>query len=103
MKMESSRRYSGSSEGEMSSSALETQRAFPEEETLKLVLKGEQGLMKPEEGSLAAEMGSDVGWAVTKRACNRSGWEEMKDWPSVQILTQVLRTDLEMASIRSLH
>lgn len=35
---------------------------LPEEETPKLVLKEEQGLVKAKEGSLADEMGSDAGW-----------------------------------------
>lgn len=38
-----------------------------EEGTPELVLKEEQGLVKPEGGRLADEMGSDAGWPVTQK------------------------------------
>lgn len=59
--MEGSRRPRGSSKP---SCALECQGRLLEEGTPELVLKEEQGPVKPEGGSLADEMGSDAGWAA---------------------------------------
>lgn len=46
---------------------LESQGRLHEEETPELFLKEEQELVKPEEGSLAGETGSDAGWPVTQK------------------------------------
>lgn len=57
---------SRSSKEEMPNCVQESGR-LPEEGTPKLVLKEEQGPVKPDEGSLADETVSDAGWPVTQK------------------------------------
>lgn len=67
MVMEGAKRCSANSEEEMPSCALESQGRLPKKGTPELVLKEEQGPVRPEEGSLAGETGSDAGWPVTQK------------------------------------
>lgn len=101
--MEGSRRCCGRSKEEMLNCALESQGRLLEEGTPELVLKEEQGLVNPEGGSLADEMGSDAGWPVTQRGWRQSQWEEMKDWSRAKISPQVLRSGLKTGQLRSPH
>lgn len=83
--------------------ALESRGRLLEEGAPELVLKEEQGLVKPEGGSLADEMGSDAGWPVTQRDWQQGRWEEMQDWPRATISPQVLRSSFKTGQLRSLH
>lgn len=67
-----------------------------EEGTPELVLKEEQGLVKPEGGSLADEMGSDAGWPVTQKDRQQKPVGGNEDWPRARTSLQVLRRGLKM-------
>lgn len=62
-------------QAEMSNGALEGQGRLPKEGTPEPVLKEEQGRVKPAEGSLAGETGSDAGWPVTQKLVGGTGGE----------------------------